>query len=114
MPPLKLAAILNQIKLILAQELKDNLLLVTLYGSYAREEATEGSDVDLLVVLKRLTPKDERLIENIIYDVMWKTDFTYFFSLNLVDEAHYRTWKRQNASLLRNILREGQVLWTTN
>ena len=106
----KLAAILNQIKLRLAQKLGDNLLLVTLYGSYAREEATEGSDVDLLVVLKRLSKKDERLVENIVYDMMWETGFTYFFSLNLVDEVHYRIWKRQDASLLRNILREGQVL----
>ncbi len=114
MPTVNLSAVLDKLKLRLTQKLGDNLLLVTLYGSYARQEAGKNSDVDILIVLKRLSKKNESLIEQIVYDLMREINFAYFLSVNLVDQAHYRNWKRQDASLLRNILQEGRVLWATN
>ncbi len=111
--PDKLSKILSELKLNLVQALADNLLLLTLYGSYARGEAAAGSDVDLLVVLKKSRVEDEALAQKIVYDVMWQTDFAYYLSLYLIDEAHYRKLERHRASILKNIKQDGQVLWQT-
>ncbi|MFC1976442.1 nucleotidyltransferase domain-containing protein [Chloroflexota bacterium] len=107
-----LAKILSELKLNLARTLGDNLYLVTLYGSYARDEAIEGSDVDLLVVLKESTAEDEALVRKIVYDTMWQVDFAYYLALFLIDEPHYRTLKQRGASIFKNIQNEGQVLWS--
>jgi len=40
----------------LEDELRDNLVSVILFGSVARDEATAGSDIDLLVVCEALPP----------------------------------------------------------
>jgi predicted nucleotidyltransferase len=39
---------------LLEEHLRDNLISVILFGSVARDEATAGSDIDLLVVCERL------------------------------------------------------------
>jgi UTP:GlnB (protein PII) uridylyltransferase len=106
-----LSKILSELKLKLEQAVGNNLFLLTLYGSYARDEAIDGSDVDLLVVLKKSTAEDEALVRNLIYDAMWQMDFAYYLSLYLIDEQHYRTLEQHNASILKNIERDGQVLW---
>ena len=60
----ELAALLKQLRDNLHQALGDDLLSLILYGSYARGDAHCDSDVDLLVVLRRLTPElDERVNE---------------------------------------------------
>lgn len=109
--PDKLTKILTELKTKLGRALGDNLLLVTLYGSYARDEAAVGSDVDLLVVLKKSIAEDESLVRKIIYEAMWQTDFAYYLSLYLIDESHYRRLEQRGASIFKNIKQEGQVLW---
>ncbi len=111
--PGHLSKILSELKFNLARALGDNLFLLTLYGSYARDEAVADSDVDLLVVLRRSTPEAEALVRKIVYDTMWRIDFAYYLSLYLIDENHYRTLKQHSASILKNIEKEGQVLWQT-
>ncbi len=98
----------------LAQALPDNLLLLTLYGSYARGEAQAGSDVDLLVVLKQARADDEALVRQLVYEAMWQMDFAYYVSLYLIDAAHYRRLERQGALLFKNIRDEGRILWQAN
>lgn len=111
--PDDLSKTLNELKLNLAQALGNNLLFLTLYGSYARNEASPDSDVDLLVVLKKFTSKDEALVQKLVYDAMWCMDFAYYLSLYLIDEDHYRLLEQQGASILKNIEQDGQVLWQT-
>ena len=106
-----LSKTLNELKLNLTQALGDNLFLLSLYGSYARDEASADSDVDLLVVLKKSNSEDEALVRKIIYDTMWRMDFAYYLSLYLIDENHYRTLERHGTSLFENIQQEGWVLW---
>ena len=111
--PDDLSKILNELRLNLVQALGDNLFLLSLYGSYARDEASADSDVDLLVVLKKSNSEDEALVRKIIYDTMWRMDFAYYLSLYLIDENHYRMLEQQGASILKNIEKDGQVLWQT-
>ncbi|MBI1882266.1 MAG: nucleotidyltransferase domain-containing protein [Chloroflexi bacterium] len=111
--PDNLSKTLDELKLNLAQALGDNLFLLTLYGSYARDEASADSDVDLLVVLRKSIGEDEALAQKIVYEAMQQMDFAYYLSLYLIDENHYRVLEQQGASLLKNIEQDGQVLWQT-
>jgi len=77
---------------------------IILYGSWARKEAREGSDIDLAVVLKEIrTPGIEidRMID-IITDLNLK--YNIVLSVYPVCEKDYLTLK---SPLLLNIRREG-------
>ncbi len=107
----ELVTLLKQLRDKLHQALGDDLLSLILYGSYARGDAHLDSDVDLLVVLRCLTPELDERVHEIAYKVMWNADFAYIFSLHVIDQAHQDLWKRENASFLRNVERDGKVLW---
>ncbi|MFQ6058282.1 MAG: nucleotidyltransferase domain-containing protein [Anaerolineae bacterium] len=95
----------------LRHELGPNLLLLTLYGSHARGEAEPDSDVDIFVVLRRSSEALYEKVREVAYKVMWEADFAYVFSLYLTDIHHYQVLERHGSSFLRNIQREGKVLW---
>ena len=58
-PMEELLEILRGVKGKLKEILGDDLVEVILFGSYARGEAREGSDVDVLVVVKRWPSMEE-------------------------------------------------------
>ncbi len=77
---------------------------VILYGSYARGDATEDSDIDLLIVLEgNVIPGEEidKMI-NIITEVNLK--YGVLLSVYPVSEEDYTT---VNSPLLINVRREG-------
>lgn len=77
---------------------------VILYGSWARGEATEESDIDVLIVLRgRVVPGAEidRMID-IITDINLK--HSVLISIYPVSEEDYST---VNSPLLINVRREG-------
>lgn len=58
---------------LIAEEISRNerVVAVILFGSVAKEQATEGSDIDLLVVTE---VEMEEQLNNIVYDLMFKHD----------------------------------------
>jgi predicted nucleotidyltransferase len=69
---------LNLIVESLKRILKENLVSVVLFGSVARGEAGEGSDIDLLVVTKNFGTSGSRFeIVNKIDDELRKTEEYY-------------------------------------
>jgi predicted nucleotidyltransferase len=90
----------QEIKNLYGPRLKD----VILYGSWARGDATEASDIDLLIVLEgQVVPGQEidRMIE-IITDINLKHG--ELISTYPVSEENYSTI---NSPLLINVRREG-------
>lgn len=82
----------------------ERLKKITLYGSYARKEATDSSDIDLVVVLEGdVVPGKEidRMIE-IITEINLKHNV--LLSVYPVSERDYLTLK---SPLLMNVRREG-------
>jgi predicted nucleotidyltransferase len=78
-----------------------------LYGSYARGEAQEGSDVDILLVLKNVSdPLAER---ERLSDVLWQLalEHTIVLSVLPVDEHAFET---RQTPLFLNVKREGVTL----
>jgi len=107
----RLSSLLKALTAELQRELGSNLLLLILYGSHARGEAEPDSDVDIFVVLRQSSEALYEKVREVAYKVMWEADFAYVFSLYLTDMHHYQTLEQHGSSFLRNIQREGKVLW---
>lgn len=77
---------------------------VLLFGSQARDEATEASDVDLMVVLEG--PVDRFAEIDRMGELTWEIDMAHSVLLSVVPVS--KTDFEQGASpLLRNVRREG-------
>ena len=98
------AKVLDELKTKLSRIYGDRLKKVILYGSWARGDATDDSDIDLLVVLEGdVSPgrEIERMIDAVT-DVL--LDHSELVSVYPVSEDDY---ERVNSPLLMNARREG-------
>ena len=107
----QLSRLLDTLTEELQRQLGSDLWLLLLYGSHARGEAQPDSDVDLFVVLRRASEAAHEKVRQVAYKVMWEADFAYVISLYLTDVRHYETLEQHGSSFLRNVQREGKVLW---
>ncbi len=107
----QLSRLLHTLAEELQRQMGSDLRLLLLYGSHARGEAQPDSDVDLFVVLRGASEAAQEKVRQVAYEVMWETDFAYVFSLYLTDIQHYQTLEQHGSSFLRNVQREGKVLW---
>lgn len=87
----------------------ERLLSVVLYGSVARGEQTEESDIDIAIFLREpLCKEEKRKMLSALVDLDWKYD--RMLSVNDIEQAAFDQW----ADVLpyyRNIKKEGIVLW---
>jgi len=103
----KLKQILNELKIRFQELYSERLVQMVLYGSQARGDAVEGSDIDVLVVLRgEVNPFDELdRVGDIVYDISYENDTVV--SCVFMDEDRFL---HRNGPLLRNIRREGMRL----
>jgi predicted nucleotidyltransferase len=104
--PARIRKLMKELKEGLVQIYGDKLKAVYLYGSYARGDYRDGSDVDVMILLNKYnkTYWDEiertgELISNI------SLEYNAHVSRILMTEEK---WKRSDTPLLKNIHREGQ------
>lgn len=103
----KIRGVLAEFKKALQDLYRDRLANLVLYGSYARCEETEESDVDMLVVLKgEVSPVDEiwRMGE-----VKVKLRLKYDELVSVVPMAQDR-FLYHETPLMRNVRQEGVLL----
>ena len=107
MPPDRLRALLADLRERLAALYGERLVRLVLYGSHARGEATEDSDVDVLVVLRGAS-HPFREIERMSASV-FETELEHraLVSALPVSAADYEAGQ---SPLLRNVRAEGVVL----
>lgn len=102
-----LPAVLNQFKQYLQTEYQERLAQVVLYGSQARQEATEDSDIDVLIVLN--DPVDPGIelqrTSEAVAELCLENDL--LISRLFIGRSRYET---EQSPLLRNIRQEGIVL----
>ena len=91
----------------LKKKFSDNFFQVLLFGSHARGEATEESDIDVLVVLNTIADfwKMFSEIEKISYGVTFEKNQPKVLSVVLIDKNEFLTG---NSPLLLNIREEGR------
>ena len=103
----KIERILNEIKRYLEERYGEGIRKVILYGSHARGEATEDSDVDVMVVVSDdLDPKEvRRSLEPLIGEF-------YVRDLEIVTVFPVREsdFEHKQSDILINVRKEGIVV----
>ncbi len=82
-----------------------DLVDVRLFGSLARGEATEESDVDVFVLLRTAGWTERRTVLDIAGDLFAEHDL--LISPTVFDVARYEEWLRQERALVMDIERDG-------
>jgi|GEM_PF-103038 len=103
----ELKSILSEVKQELKKLYKDDLIDIILYGSYARGDYNENSDIDLLVILKSMETagKETDKIVDAIYDINLK-----YNTLVSIVPISYKDYKNINSPLLLNVRQEGVLV----
>jgi predicted nucleotidyltransferase len=82
------------------------LVALRLFGSYARGEAHEESDVDCLVLLDHVEPEDDRAITDLAGDLTWQIGGAVISPL-IMSAAAFDAWKARERRTPLEIEREG-------
>jgi len=99
-----LKKILPELKAALERRYGERLVKFVLFGSHARGEATDDSDIDVLAVVENLTdgPRERFAVSAIAADV--SCDYDTLINLVLKSAQDYGS---RNTPLLMNVRREG-------
>lgn len=101
-------------------DLRDNLLSrlpgviqhIVMYGSYARGEAEEDSDVDVLVIVEDSTPSVIEEMRTARYEVMEQYQYSPLLSLLVLNIKEWQGLSKRSAGLKHNIEKEGVTIWS--
>jgi len=87
-----------------------SLRKVILYGSYARGDNRENSDLDIMI-LTTLTEGEIASVENQLYDLAFDFQMEYFVDISVIikNEAQFNFWLGA-LPFYDNVKREGVVL----
>ena len=101
-----LNAFVREIKIVFGNSLKK----VILYGSYARGDYTESSDMDIMI-LTSMSEKEIRKIENEVYDIAYNYQLSdnIMISVNITNVEHFTYWLGA-LPYYDNVEKEGIVL----
>ncbi|HEY2030130.1 MAG TPA: nucleotidyltransferase domain-containing protein [Myxococcales bacterium] len=103
--PALIASALKQLRSALEARFGARLLRMRLFGSYARGEANEDSDVDVFVLLDEVSRQDFRAVLDAAADV--SVECLLQISPLVFSAARYAQWKRDERAIVRDIEREG-------
>jgi predicted nucleotidyltransferase len=85
---------------------------IVMYGSYARGEAGEDSDVDILIVVEESSPSVVEETQAIRYEVMARYQYHPLLSLLVLSDEDWRGLSKRSAGLKHNIEQEGITIWS--
>lgn len=90
--------------------LGDKLTKIIVYGSYARGDYRENSDVDIMILTK-LSEEEIRAIKNDIYDLAFEVEMSTGIELSPIikNEEQYEYWV-DTLPFYRNVRDEGVVV----
>jgi predicted nucleotidyltransferase len=100
-------ALVEELKRRLPSDVMCHIRRMVLYGSRARGEATEDSDLDLVALVDEKTPVIEQKLDDITYKLMWDNDFKPIISLKVFQEDRFRAAYAKGFSYYRNVEMEG-------
>ena len=84
---------------------------IILFGSYARGENTEKSDVDLLILKKGL--KNEREVNNILYKAFYEKKINIPIDLISIDYNKYNDLNNEIGYIYKTIKEQGKIIYGT-
>ena len=100
--------LMNRIVQAICEIYDNNLKSVILYGSVARDDDVDGSDIDIAL----LVDENDLTMHDKLMDVLVDLDLEYdqVISPSLIEKKHFEKWKNV-LPYYRNIENEGIVLW---
>ncbi|UJS18805.1 MAG: nucleotidyltransferase domain-containing protein [Candidatus Jettenia sp.] len=91
----------------LTEDIRVQIEKVIVFGSRARGEGTEDSDLDVIVLVREKTPKIEKKLEDVAYSVMWDYDFRPIISLKVFSKSQFDEATAKGFSFYKHIQKEG-------
>ena len=97
-----------------SQEVKrmlgESLRRIIVYGSYARGDYRENSDVDIMILVK-MSDEEIRAVKNNIYDLAFDVEMNTGIQLSPIikNEAQYEYWV-DTLPFYRNVRDEGVIM----
>jgi predicted nucleotidyltransferase len=82
---------------------------IVLFGSYARGENRENSDIDILILIKNL--ENERKITGFLYKELLNSDISVPIDFLAIDYDKYNELKNKIGFIYKTIEKEGQILY---
>lgn len=101
--------IVAQLRKKLVEELHDKIQSIVLYGSVARDEANEDSDIDILIV----TTDDDRKLYDKISKIrtMIDLDNNTLTALVYMSRDELERYVKLGSPFIENVLKEGMILY---
>lgn len=96
---------LDEFKRRLRHQVDGNLSFIKLYGSRARGEFYRGSDVDLIVVLKKMGIEIRDILDDIRIDILIKYEIDLEIMCCTLGEYQY--YKTIQSPFIQNVERDG-------
>ena len=102
--------IVEEFKSRLPEEVVNHLERLIVFGSRAKGEAPEDSDLDLVALVDEKTREIEELLDDAAYSVMWDHDFKPIISLKVFSKYDFDSAVQRGLSFYRNVDRHGVSL----
>jgi predicted nucleotidyltransferase len=102
--------IVLELKRRLPADVRDHLKKLIVFGSRARGEGAEDSDLDLIALVDKKDAEIENKLDDIAYSVMWDYDFKPIISLKVFAESRFKNAAAKGFSFYRNVERDGIAL----
>lgn len=90
---------------------RKNIISITLFGSCARGTETNESDIDVLIIVRKLDRRVQAWVADLSDRAMAAGDYSEFLSVMRMSEAHWRQQKKLATPLYKTVSQEGIVLW---
>ena len=100
-------ALIEEFKRRLPTDIVPHIRQMIMYGSRARGDAGQDSDLDLVALVDENSSSLEQKLDEIAYNLMWDHDFKPIISLKVFSEERFRSAAARGYSYYRNIEREG-------
>lgn len=81
-----------------------------LFGSRARGDAAEDSDIDVLVLVENRDPELDSELRHLAYAIEKKYDYVFILSVKTVDETTFWSRRAEYNPFYRNVKAEGVEL----
>ena len=101
----KIQKIINDFSEETKQLLKDNLIAEYLFGSASREEYSELSDIDILIIVKRFDYKLRAALSELASD--YSLNYDTYISPILKDEKLWEKNKKYNTLFYQEVQQDG-------
>lgn len=100
-------ALVLECKRRLPSDMEKHLKQLIVYGSRARGEAAEDSDLDVIAIVDEKNSEIEKRLEDITYQVMWDHDFKPIISLKVIAQSQFFDALNKGFSFYKYVEREG-------